>query len=246
MPLPTFLREAANAALAPCGYELRRKRAPRPPLTMDGALARAQRHGFSISTMIDVGAATGTWTRRALRCFPDARYVLIDPLEERRAALEALRDEFPNIDFTIAAAGAEPGETLLNVSEDLDGSGISDQPDRAARRVPVTTLDAEVRQRACPGPFGIKLDTHGFELPILAGASTCLARTNLLIIEAYNFQLTRGCPRFHELCAHLEERGFRCYDFADPMLRERDEAFWQVDLFFTRAESPLFVSNSFR
>ena len=50
------------------------------------------------------------------------------------------------------------------------------------------------------------------EMPVLEGAARTLAQANLLIIEAYNFTLLPGCLRFHELCAWLEPRGFRCCD----------------------------------
>jgi hypothetical protein len=77
------------------------------------------------------------------------------------------------------------------------------------------------------------------------GAGDLLDRTELLVIESYNFQLTPGCLRFHELCAWLEARGFRCCDLADPMRRPRDGALWQVDLAFAPATSPLFSSNRY-
>ena len=46
--------------------------------------------------------------------------------------------------------------------------------------------------------------------------------------------------RFHEMCAKMENLGFRCYDIADPMLRDYDKSFWQVDLFFCRNNEKIF------
>jgi hypothetical protein len=44
----------------------------------------------------------------------------------------------------------------------------------------------------------------------------------------------------------MEELGFRSFDLAGPMLREYDNAFWQVDLLFARADEPMFTHNSYR
>ena len=125
-------------------------------------------------------------------------------------------------------------------------TGYSGPGDTGGRTVPVETIDAAIAARALPGPYALKLDTHGYELAVLAGAAHTLTQTELLVIEAYNFTLMPGCLRFYELCVWLEARGFRCCDLADPMRRPQDGAFWQVDLVFAPATSPLFASNVYR
>jgi hypothetical protein len=102
-----------------------------------------------------------------------------------------------------------------------------------------------VERRSLPAPFGLKLDTHGFELPILAGAQQVLSQANLLVIEVYNFELFPGVLRFHEICRHLEPLGFRPIDLVDPTYRTKDGAFWQCDLFFARDNRPEFASTTY-
>jgi hypothetical protein len=109
----------------------------------------------------------------------------------------------------------------------------------------VETIDDAIAARRWPGPYGIKLDTHGYELPVLEGASRTLAQVSFLIIEAYNFPLTPASLRFSELCAWLETRGFRCCDLADPMRRPTDGVLWQMDLAFARVDHPIFASNRY-
>jgi FkbM family methyltransferase len=214
--------------------------------SMDAGLRRARRHAGGVGTVIDVGAAEGKWTRRALRHFPDARYLLVEPLSERVPVLEALRTEISSVDFVTAAAGAEAGSVTFHVAEDLDGSGVCDRPEANTRAVPVTTLDGEVARLQLPPPYFIKLDTHGFEIPILKGASAILAKTELLMIEAYNFKLTEGCLRFHELCAWLEERDFRSSDIIEPLRRPGDTMLWQMDLVFVRREHSAFARTTYQ
>jgi len=67
----------------------------------------------------------------------------------------------------------------------------------------------------------------------------------MLIIESYNFTLHEGALRFHELCAYLENRGFRPVDFCEPLYRN-DEVFWQFDLCFIRKDRPEFDHNNYQ
>ena len=232
------LRQAANRLLNPCGLHLvRRERA----FEMAGLLARAQARGVRLSSVIDVGASDGTWSLLARRHFPAARFLLFEPLVERRAALERLQRTGP-FDFVPAAAGAERGTAVFAIDPALDGSGVAAPDAPATREVPVETVDAAVAARGLAGPYCLKLDTHGYEVPVLTGAGQVLAHTELLIVEAYNFALVPGCLRFHELCAWLEARGFRCCDLADPMRRPRDGTLWQMDLAFAPVSSPWFTS----
>jgi FkbM family methyltransferase len=245
--LKTSLSKAVNAVLGRLGYELRPKASEAPPFTMDGILDRARKRGTNFRTVVDVGAAAGRWTRKALRYFPEARFLLVEPLEERRPVLDVLRQQHPNVEFALAAAGDRPGSATLHVAEDLDGSGIySGREGRGrSREVAVTTIDAEITSRALPPPYFLKFDTHGFELPILAGAAETLPQTSMLVLEAYNFHLSDGALRFHEMCAHMETLGFRCADLADPMLRPRDDLLWQLDLVFLPGSSPSFSHRNF-
>jgi FkbM family methyltransferase len=211
---------------------------------MDGLLARAAGRGVAIKTWIDVGASDGQWSLGARRHFPHAQFLLFEPLAEHQPALTRLQ-QAEGFQCVAAVAGAAPGVAQFLVDPALDGSAVAPAGTPGTRPVPVETIDATVRTRALPGPYGLKLDTHGYELAVLAGATDVMANVNLLIVEAYNFSLTPDSLRFHELCAWLEARGFRCCDIADPMRRPRDGAFWQVDLAFERANAPVFGSDSY-
>jgi len=238
MSLRSAVFSGLNRILHLRGLELRARPSLQHDESMEAGLARAAKLVPEIATVVDVGAAAGTWTQRSLRHFPRARHLAIEPLHERRAALEALCAAHANVELALAAAGEAPGAVVFNVAGDLDSSGIYGAESGSGRKVPVTTIDHEIARRALPPPYFIKLDTHGFELPILSGARQTLEQTALLMIEAYNFVIAPPCVRFHELCAWLETRGFRTSDVIEPLRRPRDTMLWQMDLVFVRSDHP--------
>jgi FkbM family methyltransferase len=246
MPIRNSILAGVNHVLGLRDLELRTRPALQHDNSMDAGLRRAARLVPEIATVIDIGAAAGTWTQRSLAHFPRAKHLLIEPLHERKADLDALCAAHPNVEFALAAAGESPGEVVLNISGDLDSSGIYGAGAGNPRTVPVTTIDREIAQRGLPAPCFLKLDTHGFELPILAGARETLDRTALLMIEAYNFVIAPGCVRFFELCAWLEARGFRVCDIVEPLRRPGDTMLWQMDLVFVRSDHPAFSRPSYR
>jgi len=235
------LQRITNKLLAPAGLQLVRKH---KVFDMDGLLSRACSRGNTPATVIDVGASDGVWSLQARRYFPNARYVLFEPLAERQAALAQLHSKY-GFHIVAAAAGAQAGSVAFSIDAALDGSGVAGPDEGATRAVQVETIDNAIQTRGLQGPFCVKLDTHGYEVPVLTGATQVLQQTNLIIVEAYNFTLTPDCLRFHELCAWMEIRGFRCCDLADPMRRPGDGTFWQMDLAFVPASSALFSSGRY-
>lgn len=184
-----------------------------------------------VNTVIDVGASNGSWTRLALMGWPNAQYFLVEAQREpHEQALINLASENPQIQYVIAAAGPRNGTIYFDASDPLGGLASETPTDGVCIPVPVVALDDEVRNRRLRGPFLLKLDTHGFEVPILRGAKRILTESSLLVIESYNFDIAPECLRFPQFCTHLEGLGFRCIDICDVRHRPGDGCFWQFDL----------------
>ena len=54
------------------------------------------------------------------------------------------------------------------------------------------------------GPFLIKLDTHGMEVPILNGAKQTLQDASIVILETYIFSIGPESLLFDEMCRHMD------------------------------------------
>ncbi len=210
---------------------------------MEEGFLRMKGLGIFPDLVVDIGAAQGVWTKKAERVWPNAQYELIEPLVENRNELEELKLRNNNIHFHLAVAGENSGETYLEVSPDLDGSGIYGGSSPNSRKVPVVKVDDILRDKS--GSILLKLDTHGYEIPIIKGAKETLKQCVLLIIEVYGFHISPTCLVFHELSVELDKLGFRLIDIVDIMRRPGDQAFWQCDAFFIRKDHPVFENNSY-
>lgn len=246
MRLGRIVRKWMETWLRRHHYEVRHESEALRDCTMAAALARAARRGLNINSVIDVGASDGAWTRLAMEAFPGRDYLLIEANPIHAPALEALSRQCAGVRVVHAAAGEKPGKLYFNNSTALGGAASRQPLSEAHTVVDAVTVDQEVNRAGLQPGYCLKLDTHGFEVPIFNGAADALKQTELIVVEVYNFQISPEALRFHRLCDFLEDKGFRVIDIADPGYRPRDLAFWQMDLFFARADRPEFASDNFR
>lgn len=209
------------------------------------ALTRLSEARVPVGSVIDVGASDGRWSLEASSIWPDARFHLVEANPVHVPAIERLCSESRRFSHVSAAAGDREGCVYFDASDPF--GGVANHEPRAGMvALPMTTLAREAAREGLAPPYLIKLDTHGFEVPILDGATPLLPDTSVLVIEVYNFTPQDGALRFWEMCAHLAERGFRVIDICEPSWRPSDYAFWQADFIFLRDDAPQFRSNAFR
>lgn len=224
---------ALNRLLGSLGFELRRSgRSGWSP-------AHLRRHGFAPRTLVDVGVGHGT--PALYDAFPDAELVLVEPLAEFEPDLKRILAARPGR-YLLAALGAEPGERTLHVepgnrlkSSFLERSALTATGDPLERRrVPVTTLDRLLEEQRPTPPFGLKLDTEGFELDVVKGATRLLADTLFVIAEVSVAPRFEGGYAFADFVAALAARGFRACDVLEVARGSRSPETPYVDLLFRR------------
>lgn len=213
--------------------------------TFAGFLERLGRYRIDFTTVVDVGASNGMWSREVIQRFPDRDYFLVEARREHEPALAAFATENPRVRYTICAAADQPGNVHFHAGDLFGGLAAHAAFAEHDIVVPARTLDELAATHQLKPPFFLKLDTHGFEEQILAGAPALLAQTALAVIEAYNHRMGHGNLLFDELCALMRARGFRCLDFFDPLYRPHDASFWQADLAFAREDWPGFSHLSY-
>jgi FkbM family methyltransferase len=189
-----------------------------------------------------VGAAMGTTALYDV--FPEAKHILIEPLEEYIPHLDSIVNKLNRAEYIIAAATATPGDIVINVHPDLVGSSLFKEDEDSdvngvERTIPGMTLDNICFQRGTEGPYLIKIDTQGSELEVLKGAKTVLKETEVVILEVSFFEFFKGGPQIYDCMTFMKEQGFVPYDIFDLQYRLLDGAMSQVDIAFTREQGLL-------
>ena len=213
-----------------------------PRASMHACLRQASQNGLNPRTVIDVGAAQGTPVLYDV--FPQARYILIEALEEYIPHLKQLVDRLDTAEYIIAAATATPGNVVINVHPDLEGSSLYQEEEDSdvngvERTIPAMTLDNICSERDTKGPYLIKIDTQGSELEVLKGAQTILKDTEFVILEVSFFEFFKGGPQVYDCLIFMRDIGFVPYDIFDLQYRLLDGAMSQVDIAFVREQSQL-------
>jgi FkbM family methyltransferase len=179
-----------------------------------------QSFGLTPDVVFDVGVDMGT--PFLYQAFPAARFALIDPRAESRAALtgpDAPRDA----QFFETALGAAPGTLTLHIPHSDKGeqgamASLRQRTDTLSakfsrvdtRSVPVTTLDGIAAQ--FDGRIGLKIDTEGYEDEVLAGAAETLRRTDFVILELSLIQRFEGIAPPSRLITRLAAAGLEFRD----------------------------------
>jgi FkbM family methyltransferase len=217
---------------------------PREPLsrcTLDGSMRTARGAGFTPKTVIDVGAARGCWSAEVSSIWPDARYILIDPLEENRRELQNVCGKLKNAEFRITAITDHSGKIRINVHPDLEGSTIfmerEENINGVPREVNSMTLDDLHAETMFETPVLLKADVQGAEMQVLTGAAKSWPLFDMIILEVLLFDIYQGNnPQLHDVIYYLEKKGFVAWDIFGMGYRMLDDALCQVDVVFVRED----------
>jgi FkbM family methyltransferase len=185
-------------------------------------------------TIVDVGAAKGT--PQLYECFPDSFQVLVDPVQEYRPYLEEILTRYEG-KYILTALGARDEKVVMNVDPKRPSmSSVYERTDLTStrlppekREIPVTTLDTLMKAHDLQPPFGLKIDTEGFELQVIEGASEFLRETEFVIAELSVAERFVGSYLFAEFTEAMNRNDFYLWDilyiggkkFVDAVFKKR-------------------------
>lgn len=211
---------------------------------MRRALIAAKERGFAPKVVLDIGAFEGGWTRMAKSIWPDASIIMVEANEEKRAKLETAASD-ANARLKFALLGAEDGK-MVDFYVMGSGSSVFEEESRFERKkVQKTVLSLDTLLADVDRADFIKIDTQGYELEVLKGASRLLGRAEAVLLEVSLIEINEGAPLLDDVLAFMRAKGFFTYDIAEIHRRQLDQATNQIDLLFVRDGSPLRASQSF-
>ena len=167
-----------------------------------------------IDTLIDIGVGP-MGTPDLYKRFPSAKLLLIDPLDETENYIDKhlLSRE---VMFHKIGVGKEAGEAMIHVQEEIGSSSIlkvadinyeSDPLDH--RKIQIKTLDSITNSEKNLGKLGVKIDTEGFELNIILGATETLKSAEFVLAEVrHNHESFQGVYKLHEFINTMHDNGF--------------------------------------
>jgi|SaaInlV_125m_DNA_1040241.scaffolds.fasta_scaffold88408_2 FkbM family methyltransferase len=162
-----------------------------------------------VDTLIDVGVMEGTFP--LYNAFPSANMFLFDPLIESQKIVQVplvTRDyKFYNV-----ALGDTTGQVVIDIQANMRQSSILKRARRVKplaeqRQVKLTTLDTELPSMKL-GKTLLKIDTEGYEMRVLKGATQTIKHCNYIICETNVRERFENSYRFEDMIIFMVNKGF--------------------------------------
>jgi FkbM family methyltransferase len=183
---------------------------------------------LNINCVVDVGANRGQFARMIRRNGFDGRIISFEPVSQNFGLLTDQMADDTNWQGHQLALGASDGVAEINVTQKSVFSSFF-QPNKYSidrfgdesaiahqETVQVRTLgglfDSLVKEIQHPRVF-LKMDTQGFDLDVLRGASSVLDRICGLQTELSMIPIYDGAPSYREALAFLEESNYQFTGF---------------------------------
>lgn len=231
MSLASGIRNACNVILRPFDVELLRlSRLSNDPWSRLSLLT-------DVATVIDVGVGDAG-SPFLYRHFPRARFISVDPLTEcRDVVLKLVPRTCKSNDFYAVALGSHETMTSLKVARKLSRSSLLERswlPEESfetsqVRQVPMRRLDKVLANHELERKCLLKVDTEGFELPVLEGSESLLPQIDYLLLELPTTKNFEDSYTLADACTWLEQQGFASFFVVQTEMMFMNVCFYRPD-----------------
>jgi FkbM family methyltransferase len=203
-------------------------------------------HEQCITAIIDVGANSGQFAQGMLRQGFAGTIHSLEPQSAVHARMQAHARRHPT--WRVAercAVGDQEGELVLNISRNTYSSSLLGNTALNQRAAPATAyvgqetvrvrrLDEWAHAAGVGGRLLLKIDTQGYELKVLQGASGIMGDIHAVLVECALVPLYEGQPLLAAMVAFLETAGFTVVDILPGLRDPNNGRFLGLDLLAQR------------
>ncbi|MFZ2282373.1 MAG: FkbM family methyltransferase [Lutibacter sp.] len=197
--------------------------------------------GFNPKHIVDIGANHGTWTREALKYFPEAHYTLLEPQKWLESSFQDILDSNPKVQFYPVGAGEKEGSFQFTIVDRDDSCSFRYTEEEAKVagfeqiEIPVVTLNKLLADSDLPIPDIIKIDAEGLDLEVLKGASNLFGKTEIFMVEAGVVNKIFD-NSFLKLINFMDQNNYRLFDITDINRPFQPKVLWLVELVFVKKD----------
>ena len=204
------------------------------------SLERLKGLGFLPELIFDIGAYHGDFSQTCLDIWPDTRVIGFEALPEK---IDQLKSRFAgrNVQIIEGIVGDEVREEVNFFADETSSSVLESQELTPKKRVKqkMFTLDEFCGRNNLNSPDLLKIDTQGYEFPILRGFEKNLKSVKAILLELNFIEVYHHVKLAHEVIQFLGNNGFVIYDICEIHRRPLDMALFQIDFIFVKQHSQL-------
>ncbi len=208
------------------------------------SFVRLKQLGFDPKHILDIGAYEGNWAAELHDIFPAAKILMIEGQKSKKTLIEERTKHIPNSTIEIALLGAKEEDVEFNMYESASSVYKEDNETNAkVESIKLQLLDNVVTKHSFEQVDLIKIDTQGYELEILKGGISVLKSAQFVLLEVSLLGIYKNAPLVDEVILFMKSNNFLLYDICTLMRRPYDNAVFQSDFLFVKADHPLRIST---
>ena len=181
-------------------------------------------------TLVDCGAYQGEFTQEAMKYSNSFSAICIEPSPSTFAILKKRFENESYIDTYNIAASNKVGSLTFYINNSEKTNSVLESTTENTRDlddfqhnirtiiVESDTLDSIFLKSSISNVDDIsmlKIDTQGYEMNVLRGASNVLKKTRYILIEVHFVRTYKDSSTFFEIKSYLEQQGFTFLRFYD-------------------------------
>jgi len=199
-------------------------------MSLGASYDRLKQIGFTPSSVLDIGAFHGDWTRFTRSVFPNASYTMIEPNNHPQLA-------YMNATLIRELVSSSVGPVQWWSTGGTGDSILRERTHHYVSVTPVTRMTTTLDTLFPTQTFDfIKIDCQGAELEILRGGTLLASRATLILLECpFACQYNEGCPSFCEYIQYMDSIGFTPFDISE--IHNIQNITGQIDIMFIRKGS---------